>query len=113
MRSPALVQPNGRAGVRFPAKRIKCLMSNQFEFQTVNTILYCQRWQETVDFYQQCLNLPINFASDWFVEFSLTATARLSVADERRATIKSSTGTGLTLTFQVENIQKAWQNLCE
>ncbi len=36
-------------------------------------------------------------------------TARLSVADERRATIKSSAGAGLTLTFQVPEIQAAWQ----
>jgi predicted enzyme related to lactoylglutathione lyase len=86
---------------------------NLFNFQTVNTILYCQHWQATVDFYQQCLKLPVNFASDWFVEFLLTDTARLSVADERRATIKRSDGTGLTLTFQVENIHAAWQILHE
>lgn len=86
-------------------------MSNLFVFQTVNTILYCQHWQETVYFYQHGLHLPINFASDWFVEFLLTDTARLSVADERRATIKSSAGAGLTLTFQVADIQAAWQSL--
>ncbi len=87
------------------------MLPSPFGFQTVNTILYCQHWRETVDFYQQCLRLPVNFASDWFVEFLLTDTARLSVADERRATIKSSAGAGLTLTFQVANIHAAWQSL--
>src|SRR5262245_4063973 len=82
-------------------------------FTTTNTILYCQHWQETVVFYQTILNLPVTFASDWFVEFALTNTARLSIADERRATIKSSAGAGITLTFQVQDIEAVWQWLHE
>ena len=84
-------------------------MDKNLNFTTTNTILYCQQWQATVAFYRDQLHLPVTFASDWFVEFQLTATARLSVADERRATIKSSAGAGLTLTFQVPEIQVAWQ----
>lgn len=77
----------------------------------VNTILYCRRWQETVRFYEDQLGLPVTFRNDWFVEFRLTETAHLSVADERRATIKSSAGAGITLTLQVEDIGAAWQYL--
>jgi hypothetical protein len=40
-------------------------------FKSANTILYCKKWQETVVFYRDNLGLPINFASDWFVEFHL------------------------------------------
>jgi catechol 2,3-dioxygenase-like lactoylglutathione lyase family enzyme len=76
--------------------------------QTANTILYCRAWSETVAFYRDSLGLPINFASDWFVEFALTDSARLSIADERRATIKSSHGAGITLTFQVANADALW-----
>jgi catechol 2,3-dioxygenase-like lactoylglutathione lyase family enzyme len=76
--------------------------------QTANTILYCQAWVETVAFYRDYLGLPITFASEWFVEFALTDTARLSVADERRATIKSSHGAGITLTFQVNDADEIW-----
>jgi uncharacterized glyoxalase superfamily protein PhnB len=76
--------------------------------QTANTILYCHAWAETVAFYQDQLGLPITFASDWFVEFALTESARLSIADERRATIKSSHGAGITLTFQVEDADEVW-----
>jgi predicted enzyme related to lactoylglutathione lyase len=76
--------------------------------QTANTILYCQAWSETVAFYRDQLGLPITFASEWFVEFALTGSARLSIADERRATIKSSHGAGITLTLQVSDADALW-----
>lgn len=76
-----------------------------------NTILYCCNWKETVSFYRDILALPVNFASDWFVEFQISSTAYLSVADEQRTTIKSSRGQGITLTFRVESVHEAWENL--
>jgi len=86
-------------------------MTETFSPKNTNTILYCKKWQETVDFYRYRLKLPISFASDWFVEFKLTETAHLSVADERRATIKSCGGAGITLTLQVESINEVWEYL--
>ncbi len=86
-------------------------MTEKFSLKSANTILYCKKWQETVYFYQHHLELPITFASDWFVEFQLTPTAHLSIANERRATIKSSDGTGITLTLRVENADETWQYL--
>ena len=86
-------------------------MSTRFVIKSANTILYCRRWSETVAFYQNVLNLPITYRSDWFIEFEVTAGAYVSVANERRATLKSSLGQGLTLTFQVEDIDAAWQHL--
>ena len=76
--------------------------------QNTNTILYCQKWQETVNFYR-LLEFPLTFSTDWFVEFQLTGSAHLSIADERRATVKSSGGAGITLTLQVDNADDAWQ----
>jgi catechol 2,3-dioxygenase-like lactoylglutathione lyase family enzyme len=73
-----------------------------------NTILYCRNWQETVAFYRDALQFPITFASNWFVEFQIASTAHLSIADERRATIKSSRGEGITLTFRVDRADEAW-----
>jgi catechol 2,3-dioxygenase-like lactoylglutathione lyase family enzyme len=86
-------------------------VKNPLTFKTANTILYCQKWAETVAFYQHKLALPVLFASDWFIEFELGITARLSVADERRSKIKSSQGAGLTLTLQVESADLAWADL--
>ena len=77
----------------------------------VNTILYCARWQETVAFYRDSLNFPITFKNEWFVEFKLNAYARLSVANEQRATVKSSRGQGLTIVFKVDNADETWQQL--
>lgn len=74
-------------------------------FKTSNTILYCKKWPETVDFYRSGLELPVTYASDWFVEFQLSGAAHLSVADETRATIKSGAGAGLTITLQVDNAE--------
>lgn len=83
------------------------------QFKTCNTILYCQNWKETVDFYKDKLNLPVLLSKDWFVEFKLTETSRLSVADSARASIKSSHGKGLTLTFKVDDIDKTHLFLVE
>ncbi len=76
--------------------------------QSANTILYCAAWAETVAFYRDRLGLPITFTSDWFVEFALTDAALLSIADERRATVKSSRGRGITVTLQVPDADAAW-----
>jgi catechol 2,3-dioxygenase-like lactoylglutathione lyase family enzyme len=69
-----------------------------------NMILYCERWQETAVFYREQLQLPVVFANDWFVEFQLTDSSFLSVANAARAMIKSVAGQGITLTFQVEDV---------
>jgi catechol 2,3-dioxygenase-like lactoylglutathione lyase family enzyme len=86
-------------------------MTPLFTLKSSNTILYCQQWAETVDFYRHTLRLPVTFETDWFVEFQLAEAVRLSVADETRATIKSSHGAGVTLTFQVEDADIVWRRL--
>ncbi|MFN3531287.1 MAG: VOC family protein [Candidatus Brocadia sp.] len=79
--------------------------------RAINTILYCNRWQETVSFYRNTLGLPVTFENDWFVEFKVTANAHLSVANEQRASVKSAGGRGLTLAFQVDEADAIWQSL--
>lgn len=74
---------------------------------TANTILYCREWQATVRFYRDKLRLPILFSADWFVEFRLTATARLSIANEDHASLKSCGNAGITVALQVEDIDSA------
>lgn len=79
--------------------------------RVVNTIIYCQRWKEMVSFYQNKLGFPVTLENDWFVEVKVNAHARISIANEQRATIKSSRGQGLTLAFQVDKADETWQNL--
>lgn len=69
-----------------------------------NTILYCNRWEATVRFYRDSIRLPVLLEKKWFVEFQLTGSARLSVADAAHASIPSAGGAGITLSWQVENI---------
>lgn len=69
-------------------------------------ILYCKKWKETVAFYQKVLQLEITFSNDWFVEFRLNDTSRISVADEEKTSIKSSEGKGVTISLQVEDSQR-------
>jgi len=78
-----------------------------YKIKTLNTILYCKNWKESVEFYKELLQLPITFSTDWFVEFSLNKISRLSIADERRASVKSSQGKGITISLEVDNIEKA------
>ena len=70
-----------------------------------NTILYCRRWKETVTFYRDRLSLEVAFETDWLVEFKLTSTSFLSVADQSRTTLSSAGGDGITLSFQVEKLE--------
>lgn len=69
-----------------------------------NTILYCDRWSEVVDFYRTGLGLRATMERDWFVEFELHAGAHLSVADASRATIAAGDGSGLTLSWRVDDV---------
>ena len=79
--------------------------------KSANIILYCKKWSETVDFYKTGLALPITTSTEWFVEFKLTQTSRLSVADESRTSIKSGSGKGITIGLQVRDIETTGAHL--
>lgn len=79
---------------------------NLMNFERTNIILYCHRWVETVAFYRNTFDFPINYQTDWFVEFQLSAHSYLSIADESRTTIHSVEGQGITLSWQVMNLQE-------
>ena len=74
-------------------------------------ILYCGEWEKTVKFYKEGLSLPVNFITNWFVEFCLNETSRLSIANEQKSSIKSSEKKGITIALQVENIDEIWENI--
>lgn len=78
-----------------------------------NTILYCKNWQETLSFYRNILGFPINLEKEWFVELAVTETSFLSIANEKRASIKSSGGGGITLAFQVEDVDQVRKRVCD
>jgi len=80
-------------------------------FLRMNVILYCRHWRETVEFYRDRLDLPVSFQSDWLVEFQVADTACLSVADERRARVKSAAGAGVTVTLHVGDADAAHARL--
>ena len=63
-----------------------------------------RKWLETVVFYRNTFFFPISYQNDWFVEFQLTDRAYLSVADERRASVRSVAGQGIALSWQVSNL---------
>jgi len=83
------------------------------KIKSTNTILYCKKWSETVAFYKSGLKLPITSSNDWFVEFRLNPTARLSVADDSRASIKSNHGNGITIGLQVEDVETTRSQLIQ
>jgi len=86
-------------------------VSAPLNIECANTILYCSRWQDCVDFYRDGLGLDVAFEKDWFVEFSLNAASRLSIAEARRASVQSAGGRGITLTLKVEDILAAHRAL--
>ena len=74
------------------------------EIKTANTIVYCVKWKETAAFYKTKLRLKITAEFDWFVEFKLNETARLSIADVTRTSLETCAGKGITITMEVEDI---------
>ena len=72
---------------------------------TTNTILYCKEWEKTVGFYRDRLGLPVIFSTDFFVEFRLNSMSRLSIANEKRSSIKGCGGKGITITLEVDDIE--------
>ena len=74
------------------------------EIPTTNTIVYCAKWKETVDFYKNQLQFRVTTTLDWFIEFELTATARLSIADVSRTSQEACGGKGITIAIEVEDI---------
>ncbi|WP_155304870.1 VOC family protein [Desulfosarcina widdelii] len=78
-----------------------------------NTILYVRRWKESVAFYRDHLGFEVAFRNDWFVEFRLTPTAYLSVADQSRTTMASGNGKGVTLSFRIDDLQAAHRAFLE
>lgn len=69
-----------------------------------NTILYCQRWQETVNFYRQILGLQVVFENEWFVEFKIREKSFLSVANATSTSIQAALGKGITLTLKIDDL---------
>lgn len=88
-------------------------MNSLITLKRSNTILYCCRWAETVCFYKTQMCLPVSFENEWFVEFQLTPTSFLSIANAARATIAAVQGQGVTLTWQVNDIKSVKQQLAE
>jgi len=71
----------------------------------VNFILYCEHWSATVEFYRDRLGFEQTYVDDWFVEFRLAPSARVSIADAARATVGSVGGAGVTLSIKVPDLE--------
>jgi catechol 2,3-dioxygenase-like lactoylglutathione lyase family enzyme len=70
-----------------------------------NTILYCRNWENTVKFYRDVLKFGINHESEWFVEFQLADNTCLSIANAVNTSIKSADGGGITISWQIEDVE--------
>jgi catechol 2,3-dioxygenase-like lactoylglutathione lyase family enzyme len=72
--------------------------------ERTNTVLYCERWRETAEFYRSVLRLAVTLENDWFVEFQLTSSSFVSIADASKATVDAVQGQGITLTWRVPEV---------
>jgi catechol-2,3-dioxygenase len=89
------------------------VIGTQVKIKSTNTILYCKKWQETVEFYRIGLKLLVLSSNEWFVEFKLNEMSRLSVANEARTSIDSSHGKGITVSLQVADVEQTRTELIE
>lgn len=81
--------------------------------ERTNTILYCQRWKETVAFFREVVGLDSTFSNEWFVEYAIGDGSHLSIADTSRATVASSRGDGITLSWRVADVDVMRRALIE
>jgi catechol 2,3-dioxygenase-like lactoylglutathione lyase family enzyme len=79
--------------------------------QRTNTILYCRYWADSVHFYREKLRLLVTFENAWLVEFQLTGSAYVSIADSSRTSIQDVRGQGITLTWKVADLEQAKERL--
>lgn len=79
--------------------------------RALNTILYCAAFAEAVEFYERRLGLPVVDRGSWLVELEAGPGMRISVADERRCSVKSAGGAGVTLTLEVDDADAAHRRL--
>lgn len=77
-----------------------------------NTILYCNHWEACVHFYQHILGFKVSFAKDdWFRELVVNDSAHISIANVKHCTIPSGQGQGVTLSWQVEELEQLRESL--
>lgn len=88
-------------------------MTNGLEIGRANTILYCTSWTQTVGYYRNTLGLPVSYENDWFVEFGLGHGSHVSIANADRATVAAAGGAGITLSWQVADIEQAHHAMLE
>ena len=82
------------------------------EILASNTVLYCKNWQAMVTFYKETMGFRQSFRKDdWFIEFVVTAGSHLSLADEAKCSIQSSSGRGITLSFKVAGLSALHRQL--
>ena len=81
------------------------------DIRRINTILYCQDWENSVKFYRDVLKLNVNHETQWLVEFQLIDNSFLSIANVAFTSIQSAKGAGITLSIQVENVDIAHRRL--
>lgn len=86
-------------------------MNGALRIERTNTILYCDGFAEAVEFYRDLFGFDVTFANDWFTEFMLGDGSHLSIADASRATISPARGAGITLSWQVADIDAAHHDL--
>jgi catechol 2,3-dioxygenase-like lactoylglutathione lyase family enzyme len=79
----------------------------------INTILYCRNWDAMVKFYRDVLNFVIHHQTDWFIEFQIVGDSYLSIANAAYASIQNADGNGITLSWQVEDVESAYNLLNE
>ncbi|MFZ1982824.1 MAG: VOC family protein, partial [Desulfatitalea sp.] len=83
------------------------------QVRRTNTILYCRRWAETVQFYRDVLGLTVRHTTDWFVEFQVAGQSFVSIADAARTTIPAAQGAGITLSWQVVDLEGFHRHLSD
>jgi len=83
------------------------------DIKRTNTILYCRYWEATVRFYRDVLELTIHHQTEWLVEFHLTCESFLSIANAAATSIQSASGSGITLSWRVDDVIKAHGRLID
>jgi len=83
----------------------------ELSVKSLDTVLYCGKWNECVSFYRDVLGFPVVFANDILVEVEPVTGARIGLMDAGRTRWPASRGDSFILSFRVSDIEETHQFL--
>jgi len=79
--------------------------------KSLHTVLLCEKWEDCVSFYKEVLGFPVLYERERFVEFQVTADARIGILKPLHPYAPRPSHEHVILSISVEDIEEAHSEL--